>query len=317
MTGGKIADQFIKEGYINISRILRFWTKKNYTKSKWKRILIAMVSGLVFLIGHSDAFALEPVRIAVHDYPPYYDADGRGLLSDVYRAAFKAVGMEVDILVYPIIRGKRYLYNQKVDAYSPHLFFSEAEMEQITWTPAANISVCLFFYLPKQPRIPFTSLEDLRGYSMGTVTESIYIPVYKKHGMTVETAKTPFQLLKKTRAGRHSFFETTVLTGLLLVKTEVPEEWQHFDYYLWNVQEVGLTFLKDAQRSRYVKRQFDKGLAIIKKNGEYINILENYWGKGNIPKYGLIKDMSAFGTSNFNPELFYTPRRTSYGKILN
>lgn len=287
---------------------------KGLTNIKWKRVGIASV--LVLFIAQSDAFSQEKVRIAVHNYPPYYDTNCQGLLCDVFRAAFQAVGMEADILVYPIIRGKKYFFAKRVDAYCPHLFFSEAEAEQITWTPVASTSVCLFFYIPNQPRIPFASLEDLRGYSVVTVFDSPYIPIYKQHGLKVDKVRTPFELLRMIRAGRHPFFETTVLTGLFLVKSEFPKEWELFDHLVWSTQDIGLTFLKDTQHSQYVKQQFDKGLATIKQNGEYINIIESYWGKGNIPPYSLTNDMRAFGTTQFNPERFYLPQRTSYGKIL-
>jgi hypothetical protein len=151
---------------------------------------------------------------------------------------------------------------------------------------------------------------------MGTISDSPYIPIYKQHGMKVETVRTPLQLLKKTRAGRHPFFETTILTGLFLVKSELPNEWKLFDHLVWSAQDVGLTFLKKPQHSQYIKQQFDKGLAAIKQNGKYIKILESYWGRGNIPKYSLTKDMRAFGTTQFDPKRFHLPQRTSYGKIL-
>jgi len=61
--------------------------------------------------------------------------------------------------------------------------------------------------------------------------------------------------------------------------------------------------------------KFSKGFETIKQNGEYIRILETYWGKNNIQKEVLPKDMAQYGTDKVNLELFSQYAREPWGRI--
>jgi hypothetical protein len=278
-------------------------------------MLVGTICVILLFAFHNDAFAQERVIIGVHEYPPYYDANGQGELSDLYRAAFQAVGLDVDIQVYPIARGKIRLLEQKVDAFSPFCVFVGEECEKINAVLIGYAMVSWFFYNPHQERILFESLDDIKGYRVGALASAPLRKEYEQHGLNVQFVQMPIQLFKKAQAGRDQFVETTLLTGLSLVKNIMPEETQNFDYLAWKELEGGLAFLSNNPRSRHLKRQFEKGLARIKQNGEYIAVFEAYWGKGNVPDYIVTDDMKKFSTTQFSLEQFYKYQREPYGKI--
>ena len=98
-------------------------------------------------------YAQENITIATHDYPPYYDATGTGMFSEIYQAAFKTDGIGVTIKAYPIKRGVQYLLLNKVDAHSPgQFFFSEAHQKEITSVPIYKVIASCYYYKPLQKK---------------------------------------------------------------------------------------------------------------------------------------------------------------------
>lgn len=259
----------------------------------------------------------ETVTVAVHDYAPYYNEEAKGFLSDIYTESFKTQGLTVEYQVLPIERGVIYFFSHKVDAHSPgNIFFTPDQLKLADCVKTFKIMACWHYYKPLQQRIPFTSLDDMRGYRLGIIYKSPYAPLYRAHQLSIYEVQRPAQLVKKVQAGRDNFFEATLFSGLVLINSIFPEEWDNFDYIAWDVSDGSMAFLKNDPDSQRLKKIFEKGFNLVKQNGTYIDILERYWGKGNIPKEILPDDLMSFGTDNFSVQQFQQYRRTNYGEII-
>ncbi len=288
-------------------------------RNKSISLCFALLTLFISICNHvvAQANTQETITIAIHDYPPFNDKAGGGLVADIYRAAFSEVDMAIEFRVYPIKRGIQELLSGRVDAHSPgHAFIQGDNEKKINWTPTFTVFVVWAFYKPNQKRIQFTNLTDLRGYRLGVITNSAKLEHYIQHGLDIYPVQTPEKLIKMTKAKRFDYFETASLSSYLLVKNTFPDEWSNFDSIPWDSVQASLAFLKDDPKSQHNKQLFDKGFDAIKRNGKYMQILETYWGKNNVPKDVLLDDLKQFGVEKVNAKLFHSYKRDENGKII-
>lgn len=281
---------------------------------KFKSIIYIIMIGI---LASPFTQAEETITIAVHDYAPYYDHEAKGFLSKIYTEAFKNQGITAKYRVLPIERGVIYFFSNDVDAHSPgNIFFNPEQMKKADCVKTFKIMATWHYYKPLQKPITFTTLDDMKPYRLGIILKSPYKPMYEKHGLNIFEVQRPAQLVKKVHEGRDHFFEATFFSGLVLIKKIYPDEWKAFDYISWDVSDGSLAFLKNNKRAQYFKKKFEKGFTLVKQNGTYIDILESYWGKGNIPRDLLPDDLKSFGTDTFDLNVFQSPDRTDYGAII-
>ncbi|MEH6824950.1 MAG: transporter substrate-binding domain-containing protein [Motiliproteus sp.] len=260
----------------------------------------------------------EPITIAIGNYYPYNNEQSQGLISDLYRAAFAEVNQPVTFITTPIRRGVSLLLHGQIDAFSSgNLFVQGAQKELITWTPTYKVMMASFFLSPGQhaPQ-PLKDISDLRGYRVGVVFNSVTLALFDQHQVTVTQLQTPDQLLHVTQRGRLDYFTVGLLSGLLLIDKHFPDNWQQFDHHPWYSIDPGLTFLKSDQRALELQARYEIGLGKIKKNGRYLQILEAYWGKGNVPKLALPVELQPYGVDRIDPARFHALKRDSSGKLI-
>ena len=279
---------------------------------------VVTIVALYIMMAFSYLYAEEKVSIAVHNYPPFYNLNAKGLMAEVYEAAFQRVGINASVAAYPIKRGVSYLFDNKVDAFSPgHILLSDDLKKRAEWENSFVVVLVMTYYKPNlNKKIFFTSLSELKEYRIAILVNSPYIEEYKKHGLEVYPVGTPQQMMKMLKAGHVDLSVNALLAGLLVIKTEFPDECENFDYFAWDLLPCSLAVNKENPLGLKRLEQFRNGLEQIKNDGTYIHILEKYWGKNNIPKGALLRDLSYFGVDHVDPEAFYRPRRNEWGKIV-
>ncbi len=272
---------------------------------------------LYTLITSSSVFAQEKISIAVHNYPPFYNAEAKGLMTEVYQAAFDKVGVDATIQTLPIKRGILYLFDNKVDAFSPgHILLSPKLKEKAEWENSFTVAMVMIYYKPNfKKELKYKTLSDLRGCKIASLVNSPYLELYKKHGLIVYSVETPQQMIKMIRSGHVDFFVNTLLSGLILIKKEFPNEWGNFDYFTWDKLPCSIAVNKENPGGKKWLGLFRKGLSQIKKDGTYIRLFEKYWGINNIPKVVLFSDLKSFGVDRVNANVFYKPSRNDWGQI--
>ena len=96
--------------------------------------------------------AKREVKVAVHEYPPFYDRTGKGLLVDLYRAAFGVVNLEVKFQVLPLGRAIQYFKLGKIDALSPgELILPSINKNSILSVNALKVTMCWICLLYTSP----------------------------------------------------------------------------------------------------------------------------------------------------------------------
>lgn len=267
----------------------------------------------------SYGFAQEKISIGAHDYPPYYNARAKGMMTDVYQAVFNRVGVDAVIRTFPIKRGIAYLFENKIDAFSPgHILLSPELKKKADWENSFIVAMVMIYYAPNlKGKFVYNSLEDLRGRRLAILVNSPYISLYKKHGIKIYEAQTPQMMIRMVKAGHVDFFVNTLLSGQMLIKTEFPDDANDFNYFVWNTLACSLAVNKANPDSQKWLGLFRQGLAQIKKDGTYIRIFERYWGKNNIPKAVLFPELVSFGVDHVNAQAFNQPLRNEWGRIIS
>ena len=116
--------------------------------------------------------------------------------------------------------------------------------------------------------------------------------------------------------GDVDFHVNTLNSGLLQIKTQFPDEFEKFGYFIWGILECGLSVCRDHPAARQWMTLFRKGRTKMKADGAFIKILENYRGKGNITRTVRPAELVGHGTDHFNEKQFNAAKRNAWGKII-
>lgn len=266
----------------------------------------------------STAMAKDSMTIAVHDYAPYYNNDGKGMLIDLYQAICDDAKIDVTFKVLPVKRGIEYLFDSKVDAFSPgHIFMTPEQFNQVSIIKAFNVVGVFIYYDPGNKKaVVYNSVTNLKGSKVGVIQNSPWLPEYEQVGLPVEQIQTPELLVKMLYAGRFDFIETTLLAGFTITNGLYKNEVKNFDFVVHDVIECSVAFLKSNPKGMALMDKFNASFETIKKNGEYVRVLETYWGKNNIQKEALPDDLKKYGTDKASLDVFSTYNRNAWSKIV-
>ena len=179
-----------------------------------------------------------------------------------------------------------------------------------------EISVGFFYITAKHKDFKFNTIDDFKGYTIGTIDDGYFLDLYKQHKLNLYTTTGVEQQLKMLEAGRFDFMDAALSSTLLEMHQLFPDKAIDFGYIDFQNIVIGPCFLKNNERSMMLKRQLEKGLAIIVQNGKYMEIMGSYWGDNNVPKKALIEGLKQYGVNRPDFKLFHSYQRTPYGKII-
>ena len=236
----------------------------------------------------------DNVQIVTFHYPPVMDRNQPhgGLMGEIVHAAFHEVHIQSELVYYP---AKRMLANYiGTEAYlaciGPVVLVDrqpeDRKHQVIGVPPLVDILMVFVYYKPTHGEKPITyeKLSDFSGLRVGTILGSNTIPLLKAAGIDVVEALLESQL-KLLKANRIDFAAIGLLTGLDLITKLFPGHEDEFAFIKKPIMELptSIYFNKRFPKSDEYAKQFRIGLNAIIENGLYLQILENYYGKGNIP----------------------------------
>lgn len=249
----------------------------------------------------------QTIKIAFHNYLPYYDAKGEGMMTDIYRAAFHTQDIKVEMKLFPIRRGIRMMFNHEVDAFTPGLLLisDPKQRQEVVSITAFMANIGWFHYANDRPSDAITRYE---GKILATVSarglHRPYLAPYLEKGLQTMMVDEPYREFQVLLAKRVNYAVLTQLSGWsTLAKNDLYDQNLEFTSMVDSEQST-LAFAKSNPRTKTLADAFSKGLSIIIENGTYIRILERYWGKNNVPVEVLLEPLKPQGTHDFSPELF-------------
>ncbi|MBF0508480.1 MAG: transporter substrate-binding domain-containing protein [Deltaproteobacteria bacterium] len=144
-----------------------------------------------------------------------------------------------------------------------------------------------FYYRPNHLQgIIYKTLADLKGYTLGVMRGALEDRSYfDKLGIKVEESNSETSLFKKLKNGRIDLCAVIEVSGIFTINKLFPLESPDFEKIeiSKSVQPLAIMFDKDYPGGGELGRKYETGLDKIISDGKYKQILEKYYGKGNIP----------------------------------
>jgi polar amino acid transport system substrate-binding protein len=242
------------------------------------------ITTLLFCVLAFQAPAPEPVSItlgAEDAAGPWGQPDGAGCGNELVKAAYQAVGVTVDLKVMPYARAKKMAMVGEIDGCFC-MSWDDSLKGNIVLADAPLYTVRSVIFARRKDRDRLRRLSDLpAGARIGIVTGYEYsseISALSDRGIIFDPAPTEELMLRKLEAGR----DLAAVANLDDLKSE---SW--LLARAGTEETVGNAFVASSQGS-YVgfstrhpdgteaKRLFDKGYAMILKNGTAKAIIKRW-----------------------------------------
>ena len=249
-----------------------------------KKTLVTLASFL--LMNAPFAFAQSNIPIFTSEWRPLVSEQlpRKGPIAEIVAAACKAAAIKMDLRFAPWVRTETMVKSGQAFAAFPYVDTVDRRAKYWVSDPIYVEKTVLFFYLgnPKTPAA-FSELKTdfLKDFSIGTVRGSYLGELMPQLGYDkyVETnsVDSAAQMLQKGRldflaiapsVGKDAFqrlFPTQLEQFLIVHQSPFPPKSS-------NVMIIS----KDFPQAKELLAQFNKGLAAIKKSGEYKKILSQY-----------------------------------------
>ena len=252
------------------------------------KLALAVIGVLIATLNPLSSSASEPQRLTFStiDYPPLMGNRG-GIMTDVVSAAFATQGIAVDYNIVPMARIARSILEGEdtpvvgsLDWF--HINRNNQEVHSVKFYSAS----LHFFYLKKRfPQgLNYQSLEDLNPYHIGYIHGGSLIPLFRKAGLQLQLVNDLTQNVKKSYARRIDMFAAIELSGWALIHRDFADYAHEFAMNKQPIHRIaGDAIFPPAQQD--LKQQFERGLAEIQRNGDYVEIFRRYYGSQTLPEY--------------------------------
>jgi len=229
--------------------------------------------------------AQDTVRLTNGEWAPYLSQhlNHYGFASHVVSEAFAAVDVKVEYDFFPWARAHSYArrgYGANQKWHGSLVWLKSAKRKQyfVYSQPVIFDQEVLFFR--KDSPINWHTIDDLKGLTIGAV-QHVYMPLLEqaeKSGIVnlEKVGDYPIQV-ERILHKRVDAISINKEVGLYYLRTQLPPEQQALITYSPNaVQSHQYYLVLNKKDDRNIERieLFNKGLAIIKQNGRYQQMLE-------------------------------------------
>jgi polar amino acid transport system substrate-binding protein len=235
------------------------------------------------------------ISFGANESPPYWSKtlEGNGMCGEIVHAISAAVGLTSAIEFMPL---KRLINDDSNNDLGNPIFYMETQSFAAI-IPIAIYKVNFIYYRPHHKQgIPINHLRDLTDYKTGILKGTLANRSYfSQAGIVFETSYSEDSLIKKMKLGRIDLSLGIDLVAKTSIKNLFPDEIDNFSFIgIDNADSpIAVMISEDYPDAKNIGDKFKEGLNIIIKNGIYQQIIEKYYGAGNIPDNWL-KDLEKF-----------------------
>lgn len=238
----------------------------------------------------------KPIEITSFYYPPYMGKSAiseNGLLFDLVNAAFKSVNVPIISNLIPVKRG---IYEVKINESIAYIgildTFDKNAIKNLEVYPLVNINFIMFYLKDKFPNgISYNKYSDLKSYNFAVLAGGITDVVARNNNLKVEPVYNFSSIFEKVKNNKADIGIAVDLSIDLWIK----DLYRGKEYlFSKNVKKPfvsknsAIIFNKKHPNYKVYKEKFELGLTNIVKNGEFLKIMERYYGKGKVSKESMI-----------------------------
>jgi len=208
---------------------------------------------------------------AEDSWPPYSNAQGQGISTDLIRAAFAKSGLTPTFQVLPYARVLHDLASGRIDGgYNVTLQSTTKDKYIFGQIPLLRVEAYWFFLPGLHPTIK--SIKDIPdNFRVGVIRDYEYGDIYENHRHRFSEVQLTQQsqiirLLKQGRIDAAVMFDREAEFALKEMKLDAAIFEKRF---LNHRGDVYVAFSHKSPRARWLAEQLDKGLNELKVTGEY------------------------------------------------
>lgn len=242
-----------------------------------KRLII--VAGAIWAILCAQASAQDTIRLTNGEWAPYLSETlpHFGAASHIVAEAFAAVGVRTQYGFYPWKRSYKLAREGKWNGTLVWVYTRE-RAKDFYYTDVVITDFEYLFHL-KTKDLTWNKIDDLKGITIGATLHTVYPPLEKAAAagiLKIERAGNYDNLYRRLLNHRIDAIPQVSQVGKYYQRTTLsPAERNRITHAGTILQERNyhLILSKRAENSQQFIALFNKGLAIIRKNGKYEKII--------------------------------------------
>jgi polar amino acid transport system substrate-binding protein len=247
---------------------------------------------IFFALSCAALLRAETVEVVTFVYPPLQGPNPVseiGVDVEIVEAAFRASGVDARFSFIPTKRAIAMVDSGEALAMIGIMeYFDATSSEHLTSFPLLGIDFDVFYLKSKYPHgFTFTTIEDLKPYSIGVLLGGATDIFGKKAGLEVDGAPTLELVFKKLFAGRNDICVAIDLAGWFQIDDIFPGQ-RHLFGYVEKPAYMTLTasaiFNRNHPQYKTMEPKFREGLRTIVRNGTWEKIVRKYYGKNPVPE---------------------------------
>ena len=226
--------------------------------------------------------AKEPLVFVTSAYEPYVIEEGSiitGIFPDIVKAVFHELNIQAEFRIQPWQRGETTVKSGEAFATFPYLT-TELRAEDFNFSDPV---ICFFpkFYYKKE-RFPngfsWENLTDFQQYTIGGIRGYWYKESLQAADLNVQYVTTDRQNILKLMKERIDFTLLPELVGRILIQKVYPHQRSAFAFAKKSesTNTFHLMVSKKYPHAKELTEKFNNGLRIIKGNGIYQKIFQQY-----------------------------------------
>ncbi len=240
----------------------------------------AIIIVTIFLCLVNTAGAKEKIRITNGEWAPYLSEHlpKNGLASDIVRAAFAAVGIDVTYGFFPWKRSFKLAREGKWNGSVVWVHTPERARDFLYSDTVISDHEYLFHL--KDLKLKWKTVEDLKGLKIGGTLHTVY-PVFESAEgrgiLSIEQTGTYENLYRRLLKKRIDAIPQVSAVGEYLIRTTLTESEQSkitVSPTIIQTREYALILSKNVPENASLLQRFNRGLSMLRDSGEYQKMLD-------------------------------------------
>ena len=227
--------------------------------------------------------AAEQIRVAVFEYPLIYQNGAeKGTALELVMEAFKTVNLEAEFEFLPVERMVRAVSEGAAlcGVGGKVLFEAPKVVSGVVFSDTLQYVTQVFIYDTRRFTPSLEALSGMAGYRIGLLQGSgIHRILEKTDGLVLDANTTHEGTARQLYLRRVDVWAIVDITGMWYLRTLFPHEAAFYrSTRAFNRGDVSVFFSKARDPDGVYSEKFRKGLANIKQNGTYRDVLAKYYG---------------------------------------